>query len=167
MSTQLHAECGEFEIPRNIPTSLNGYYILTTDWNNDITNALAEGARDTLIKAGISNDKIIIERVPGAVELTYAASMILNNTNVDAIILTGCVIRGDTPHFDYVCRSITDGMTHLNIKAKAPVIFGVLTVNNREQAMERAGGILGNKGVEAAVAALKMVAFTNKTFQKQ
>ena len=130
------------------------YAIVVADWNKDITYALAQGAMDTLLGAGVIEDNIIVQHVPGAVELTYAATRLMGQ--VDAIIIIGCVIQGDTPHFDYVCESVTHGMTELNLRGKTPVIFSVLTTLNLAQAQERAGGALGNKGVEGAVTAIRM-----------
>ena len=130
------------------------YAIVVADWNKDITYALAQGAMDTLLGAGVIEDNIIVQHVPGAVELTFAATRLMGQ--VDAIIIIGCVIQGDTPHFDYVCESVTHGMTELNLRGKTPVIFSVLTTLNLAQAQERAGGALGNKGVEGAVTAIRM-----------
>ena len=98
--------------------------------------------------------------VPGAVELTYGAASLIDN--YDAVIVFGCVIRGGTPHFDYVCQSVTQGVTDLNSRGTTPVIFGVLTVDTEQDAIDRAGGALGNKGTEAAEAAIKMIDFTCK-----
>lgn len=130
--------------------------IVSTLWNSHITDRLARGAEDVLKANGVDYDTY---RVPGAVELVYAASRL--NCIYDAVIIIGCVIRGDTPHFDYVCKTVTDGTTRLNADALAPVIFGVLTVNNEQQALDRADGVLGNKGAEAAEAAIHMIAFTD------
>ena len=101
-------------------------------------------------------DNIDIMHVPGAVELTYGAAHIMKEERIDAIIVIGCVIRGDTPHFDYVCQSVTQGVATLNAQGKVPVIFSVLTVNDKQQALDRCGGRLGNKGVEGAVTAIHM-----------
>ena len=103
-----------------------------------------------------------MERVPGAIELTYAAALAEKHGGYEAIIMLGCVIRGDTPHFDYVCQSVTQGMTAINLRSSVPVIFGVITVENRDQALERAGGALGNKGSEAAIAAIKMAMYKER-----
>jgi 6,7-dimethyl-8-ribityllumazine synthase len=101
--------------------------------------------------------------VPGAVELTFAARHYLNHhPEVDACIVLGCIIRGDTPHFDYVCQSVTQGITHINATMQIPVIFGVLTVNTEEQALQRIGGIHGHKGEEAAMTALRMIDFVRQ-----
>lgn len=132
------------------------YAIIVADWNSDITFALAQGAIDTLVKHGVREDSILLIHVPGTVELTYAASKVMQEQDVDAIIVIGCVIQGDTPHFDYVCQSVTQGVTKLNTKGMVPVIFSVLTTLNKQQALDRAGGKLGNKGVEGAITAIRM-----------
>ena len=133
--------------------------IVAAEWNSHITGPLAEGAVDTLKKNGFKRDEVDVFTVPGAVELTFAASKLIENGDYDAIIVIGCVIKGDTPHFDYVCSSVTQGITHLNAECDIPVIFGVLTVLDEQQALDRAGGCLGNKGSEAAETAIKMIAF--------
>lgn len=132
--------------------------IAVAEWNGHITSALCRGAVTLLKDYGLSDEDISVVSVPGAVELTFAASKLIETGNFDAIIIIGCVIRGDTPHFDYVCQSVTQGMTSLNADCDIPVIFGVLTVNDEQQALDRAGGVLGNKGTEAAETAIKMVA---------
>ena len=132
------------------------YAIIVAEWNNEITYALAQGAIDTLVKHGVAHENIDIVHVPGAVELTYGAARLMREERIDAIIVIGCVIQGDTPHFDYVCQSVTQGVAMLNTQGKVPVIFSVLTVLNRQQALDRCGGKLGNKGVEGAVTAIKM-----------
>ena len=134
--------------------------IATAQWNSEITHALQRGAIGTLTAAGLDPEKDIdCYAVPGAVELTFAASQLIEASQYDAVIVFGCVIRGDTPHFDYVCQSVTQGITALNADCDIPVIFGVLTVENQQQALDRAGGALGNKGSEAAEAAIAMVQF--------
>jgi len=136
--------------------------IVAAEWNSHITGPLAEGAVETLKKNGFKRDEVDVFTVPGAVELTFAASKLIENGDYDAIIVIGCVIKGDTPHFDYVCSSVTQGITHLNAECDIPVIFGVLTVLDEQQALDRAGGCLGNKGSEAAETAIKMINF-NRT----
>jgi len=136
--------------------------IVTAEWNRHITTALRDGAIDTLHGAGFSDDDIDMFDVPGAIELTFAASQLIEASLYDAVIVFGCVIRGGTPHFDYVCQSVTQGVTALNADCDTPVIFGVLTVDDEQQALDRAGGALGNKGCEAAEAAVKMIAFVDK-----
>lgn len=133
--------------------------IVKAEWNSHITNALCSGAVSALQNLGYTDESIAIYTVPGTVELTFAAQQLINSGTVSAVIVIGCVIRGDTPHFDYVCQSVTQGITHLNATTDTPVIFGVLTVNNEQQAIERAGGALGNKGEECALAAIKMCQF--------
>lgn len=132
--------------------------IAVAEWNGHITSALRDGAVELLRNNGLKDEDIAVVSVPGAVELTFAASKLIETGHFDAIIIIGCVIKGDTPHFDYVCQSVTQGMTSLNADCDIPVIFGVLTVNEEQQALDRAGGALGNKGTEAAETALKMVA---------
>ena len=139
--------------------------IVTARWNGHITSRLCQGAVDTLIKAGVNRDDIGLFEVPGAVELTFAASQIIESSSFDAVIVFGCVVRGDTPHFDYVCNSVTQGVTALNADCDIPVIFGLLTVNTEEQAMQRIGGTHGHKGVEAAQTAIDMIAFKRSVEQ--
>jgi len=133
--------------------------IVTAKWNGHITSILRDGAVWALKNAGIPDSDIGTFEVPGAVELTFAASQLIEASLYDAVIVFGCVIRGDTPHFDYVCSSVTQGVTALNADCDTPVIFGLLTVDNEEQARERIGGKHGHKGVEAALAALDMIHF--------
>lgn len=132
--------------------------IAVAEWNGHITSLLRDGAVATLRAAGLGDEDISVVAVPGAVELTFAASKLIETGNFDAVIVIGCVVKGDTPHFDYVCSSVTQGVTALNADCDIPVIFGVLTVNTEQQALDRAGGALGNKGSEAAETALKMIA---------
>ncbi len=136
--------------------------IVVAEWNYQITGALAQGAMDTLVKHGACEDNIIVKHVPGTFELTLGGQFMAEYTQVDAIILLGCVIQGDTRHFDFICDGVTQGTTDLNLKYNKPFIFGVLTTNNEQQALDRAGGRLGNKGDEAAVTAIKMVALKNE-----
>ncbi len=127
--------------------------IVKAKWNAEITDALFEGAKSTLEKYGV---KVSSLDVPGTVELTFGAKKFIKNGKCDAVIVLGCVIQGETRHFDFVCQSVTQGMTELNILYDVPVIFGVLTTENMQQAKDRAGGKYGNKGVEAAIAAIEM-----------
>lgn len=131
--------------------------IVWAEWNHGITSALTQGAYDTLVKHGAHKENIIVKTVPGAFELTLGAQYLVEYTNVDAVICIGCVIQGDTKHFDFICDSVAKGITDLNIKYNMPFIFGVLTPNTQEQAEDRAGGKHGNKGDEAAVTAIKML----------
>ncbi|MFN4284683.1 MAG: 6,7-dimethyl-8-ribityllumazine synthase [Lacibacter sp.] len=132
--------------------------LVRTDWNAAIVNELEAGARRILHQYGVG--QVITVRVPGAVEIPFAVKQYAQKgqPRADAFITLGCVIRGDTPHFEYVCQSVTQGVTQLNIQLDVPVIFGVLTVNTPEQAQERIGGKHGHKGEEAAITALKMIA---------
>ena len=132
--------------------------IVVAEWNCNITDVLAKGAIDTLEKHGAKKDSIIIKHVPGTFELTLGGQFFAEYTDVDAIILLGCVIQGETPHFNFICQGVTEGATHLNLNYNIPVVFGVLTTLTEQQALDRAGGKLGNKGDEAAVTAIKMVA---------
>lgn len=135
--------------------------IVVAEWNYEITGALAQGAADTLKKHGASDENIIVKHVPGTFELTLGAQYMAEYTKVDAIIVLGCVIQGETRHFDFICSGVTQGITSLNMKYNKPFIFGVLTTDNQQQALDRAGGKLGNKGDEAAVTAIKMLALKN------
>lgn len=133
--------------------------IAVSEWNWAITGKLLNGAVETLKKHGVKDEDIIIKTVPGSFELTFAANQLTEYTDVNAVIVLGCVIKGDTPHFDYVCGGVTQGITEINASGDIPVIFGVLTTNTLEQAEERSGGKLGNKGDESAITAIKMVDF--------
>ncbi|HZL76865.1 MAG TPA: 6,7-dimethyl-8-ribityllumazine synthase [Bacteroidales bacterium] len=132
--------------------------IVISDWNNDITSSLLKGAEKTLKKHGVSGKDIVVKHVPGSFELTLGAQFLAEYDDLDGVICLGCVIRGETPHFTYICQSVTQGITQLNLDYNLPFIFGVLTTEDHQQALERAGGKHGNKGVEAAVAAIKMAA---------
>jgi 6,7-dimethyl-8-ribityllumazine synthase len=132
--------------------------IVISDWNREITQALLDGAARTLKKHGATDNNIVIKHVPGSFELTLGAQFLAEYDDLDAIICLGCVIQGETPHFDYICQSVTYGITKLNLEYNIPFIFGVLTTLNHEQALDRAGGNHGNKGDEAAVTAIKMAA---------
>lgn len=131
--------------------------IVWAEWNHGITSALMQGTYDTLVKHGAKKENITVKTVPGAFELTLGAQYMAELSNVDAIICIGCVIQGDTKHFDFICDAVAKGITNLNIKFNMPVIFGVLTVNTQQQAEDRTGGKHGNKGDEAAVTAIKML----------
>lgn len=135
--------------------------IVVAEWNEEITGALAKGAMETLIKHGAKEENIIKKYVPGSVELTLGGQYLAEYTDVDAIICLGCVIQGETRHFDFVCHSVTQGVTSLNMKYNKPFIFGLLTTENQQQALDRAGGKHGNKGDEAAITAIKMLSLKN------
>jgi len=131
--------------------------IVVSEWNHEVTMALKDGAFDTLIKFGALPENILVSFVPGSYELTLGAQLQLESNKVDAVICLGCVIQGETRHFDFICDAVANGITALNIKYNKPVIFGVLTPDNQQQAMDRAGGRHGNKGDEAAATAIKML----------
>lgn len=152
-------------LPRPFDTAVDGdvrVAIVAAEWNGHITGALTDGCVDTLKRHGVSDDLIDVFHVPGTVELTFGASQLIETEAYDVVIVFGCVIRGGTPHFDYVCQSVTQGITALNADCTVPVIFGVLTVDNEQDALDRIGGPMGHKGVEAAEAALKMWQFTRR-----
>ena len=132
--------------------------IVVSAWNNEITEALFAGASETLLSAKCNRNNIVRLDVPGSFELPLGAQICFTQNRCDAVICIGCVIRGETPHFDYICQAVSKGIMDLNLKHGIPFVFGVLTCDNIKQAKERAGGKHGNKGVEAAVAAIKMVA---------
>ena len=131
--------------------------IVYAEWNDEITYALRDGAVKTLIENGVEECDITLASVPGSFELVYGAARFVSSGLVDVVIAIGCVIRGDTPHFDYICQGVTQGLADLNKEGKIPVIYGLLTCNTLGQAQERCGGMLGNKGDECAVTAIKMV----------
>ena len=144
------------QVPSADVLSRQRYALVIADWNSDITYAMAQGAIDTFLKHGVEKDNIDVVHVPGTVELTYGAARIMKEERIDAVIVIGCVIQGDTPHFEYVCQSVTQGVAILNAQGKVPVVFSVLTVLNKQQALDRSGGALGNKGVEGAYTAIRM-----------
>ena len=133
--------------------------VIAAEWNPEVTNAMLAGAVDTLRKNGVKKSAIHVYRVPGTFELSSAADMLLTHSNIDAVIYIGCVIQGETRHFEFICQAVSQGITNVSLKHRKPVIFSVLTCDTMQQALDRAGGKHGNKGVEGAVTALKMVAF--------
>jgi 6,7-dimethyl-8-ribityllumazine synthase len=140
--------------------------IVVSEWNDGVTNSLLQGAIDVLIKHGVKEENILIDYVPGSFELTFGAKHMAENKNVDAVIALGCVVRGGTPHFEYVCSGVTQGITDLNIRYDIPFIFGLLTTDTMQQALDRAGGIHGNKGDECAITALKMIDFYRRNLEE-
>ena len=132
--------------------------ICVAQWNEQITKGLLEGAIQGLKENGVSEEQIIIKHIPGSFELTLAAQFFWEHTNVDTVICLGSVIQGETKHFDFVCETVAQGIKDVSLKYNKPVIFGVLTDNNMQQAIERSGGTKGNKGTEAAITAIQMVA---------
>lgn len=134
--------------------------IVVSEWNTNITEKLLIGAINTLEKHGVKPENIITRRVPGSFELTFGAKRLAESKELNAIIILGCVVKGDTPHFDYVCSGVTQGITELNLMYDIPFIFGLLTTDTMEQSEDRAGGKYGNKGDEAAITAIKMIDFS-------
>jgi len=132
--------------------------IVVSEWNSEITDNLLRGCQEALSDCGITLDKIRIVHVPGSFELPLGAQMLLENKSLEAVICLGSVIRGETPHFDFVCQTCADGVKDVALKYNKPVIFGVLTDNTIDQSRARSGGALGNKGTEAAITAVKMIA---------
>ena len=122
------------------------FAIVVAEWNEDITEALFQGAHDALLKLGVKKENIIRKNVPGSFELPLGAQWMVDQKEVAAVIALGCVIQGDTPHFDYICQAVANGIMKVNLKANKPVAFGVITTLTKKQALERAGGKLGNKG---------------------
>jgi len=145
--------------PESVPNAKEMRFgIVVSDWNREVTWLLLDGAVNTLKKFGAINKNIVVKHVPGSFELTLGAQFLAEYDDLDAVICLGCVIQGETPHFTYICQGVTQGITQLNMEYNIPFIFGVLTTNNQQQAIDRAGGKHGNKGDEAAVTAIKMAA---------
>jgi 6,7-dimethyl-8-ribityllumazine synthase len=136
--------------------------IVVSEWNPTITNALLQGAYSTLIKHGAEEENIIVSHVPGSFELVFGAKTMAEETDVSAVIVLGCVVQGETPHFQFVCQGVTQGISDLNRTEDIPFIFGLLTTDTMQQALDRAGGKHGNKGDEAAVTAIKMAHFSRQ-----
>ncbi len=163
MATSLH-NLSDYD-PNTVPdASKMKFAVIVSEWNFNVTGALRDGAVQTLLKHGVLEENIHVYYVPGSFELIAASRMAVNHsmgdfeslTKYNGVIALGCVIRGDTPHFDYVCQGTTQGIAHLNATQKTPVIYGLLTTNNLQQALDRCGGKLGNKGTECAITAIKM-----------
>lgn len=143
--------------PNSIPDGSNlKIGIVVSEWNEEITAALLEGALQTLQKYNVLRENIQVHTVPGSFELPYGARIVAEQFSPQAVICLGCVIQGETKHFDYICQGVTMGITELNLQYDLPFVFGVLTTDNLQQARDRAGGKHGNKGDEAAITALKM-----------
>ena len=161
MATKFH-NLSEYDL-NSVPSAQGMRFgIVVSEWNNNITGALLQGAYDTLTKHGASEEDITVMTVPGSFELVFGASQMVKSGKMDAVIAIGCVVRGDTPHFDYICEGTTQGLASLNERFDVPVIYGLLTCNNMEQAPDRPGGTLGNKGDDCAVTALQMVEYSRK-----
>jgi 6,7-dimethyl-8-ribityllumazine synthase len=135
------------------------FALVVAEWNEEITNALYEGAVATLLAHGVPKKNIIRKNVPGSFELSLGGLLMARKRDIHAVICIGCVIQGETPHFDYICQAVAYGITQANLMTGKPVIFGVLTTSNKQQAEDRAGGRYGNKGEEAALSAIRMLDF--------
>lgn len=133
------------------------FAIVISEWNEEVTESLYNGAYETLLENGIPKDNIQKHYVPGSFELSLGAQWMAERKEIDAVICLGCVIQGETKHFDFICDAVAHGITNVSLKYNKPVIFGVLTPNTQQQALDRAGGKHGNKGDEAAFTALKML----------
>ncbi|PRY89278.1 6,7-dimethyl-8-ribityllumazine synthase [Mongoliibacter ruber] len=133
--------------------------IVVSEWNDQVTESLFSGAVDTLLKHGVKKENIFRKNVPGSFELTLGAQFLAEIEEIDAVICLGCVIQGETRHFDFICDAVAHGITNVGLKFNKPVIFGVLTPDTLQQALDRAGGKHGNKGDEAAITAVKMLGF--------
>lgn len=157
MATELH-NLSDYDSEKTASGKGRKVGIVYAEWNSEITYALRDGAVKTLIDNGVAREDITLASVPGSFELIFGASQMVKSRQYDAVIAIGCVIRGDTPHFDYICEGVTAGLSQLNVQYDIPVIFGLITTNNLLQAQERSGGRLGNKGDECAVTALQMMA---------
>ena len=144
----------------NVPDASNMCFgIVVSEWNSEITGALLDGCVSTLEKHGAIPENIHVKTVPGSFELIYGAHQMTLNDGFDAVIILGCVIRGETPHFDYICEGVTAGIARLNATSQTPIVYGLLTCNDEQQAKDRSGARLGNKGDECAVVAIKMAKF--------
>lgn len=133
--------------------------VIAAEWNPEVTDAMLRGAVDTLLEHGVKRENLFVRRVPGTFELSAAADMMLLHSSPDAVVCIGCVIQGETRHFEFICQAVSQGITNVSLTHHRPVIFSVLTTNDMQQALDRAGGKHGNKGVEGAVTALKMIAY--------
>ncbi len=158
MASALH-NLSEYDLKSVPPAEGMRFGIVVSEWNSKITGALLKGACETLLRHGVREEDVTVMTVPGSFELVYGSSRMVKSGRFDAVIAIGCVIKGDTPHFDYICEGTTQGLADLNREGTVPVIYGLLTCNNMQQAEDRCGGILGNKGDECAVTAIKMVDF--------
>lgn len=138
--------------------------IVVSEWNDTITNNLFEGAKQALLDNGVPEANILVRHVPGAFELPLASQFMLDNTDVDGVVAIGVVIQGETRHFDFVCQGATQGLMNVMLEYNSPVSFCLLTDNNIQQSIDRSGGVHGNKGIECAIACLKMIAL-KKSFE--
>ncbi|HRH66140.1 MAG TPA: 6,7-dimethyl-8-ribityllumazine synthase [Bacteroidia bacterium] len=164
MST-LNKNLSEFEAASTPSASGMRIAVVVSEWNTEITEALFTGVRDCLLELGCSPADILRKSVPGSFELPLGAQWMAEKESPDAVICLGCVIQGETRHFDFICSAVADGLMNLGVKFSLPFIFGVLTPDTMQQALDRAGGKYGNKGIEAAVTAVKMIALRRELKQ--
>lgn len=149
--------------PTSVPSGAGRRFALVvSEWNREITDALRAGARETLLKHDVAEKDIVETWVPGSFELALGAQLMLEKGGFDGVVCLGSVVRGETPHFDFVCQGATQGIMAVGLKFSLPVIFGLLTADTMQQARDRSGGKHGNKGVDCAVAVLKMVALKHR-----
>ena len=153
------------EYNKDTVPNTNGFRfgIVVSEWNENITAGLYKGAIEALLENGVPQENIISWDVPGSFELVYASKRMISSQNVDAVIAIGSVIQGETKHFDFVCEAVAQGIKDLNVLTDVPVVFCVLTDNNMQQAIDRSGGIHGNKGTEAGIVAIKMAYLRQQT----
>lgn len=146
---------------KNMSSDISGkkFSIIVSEWNDEITDSMLVAARESLLENGAKHENILVKYVPGSFELTLGAQWAAQHEDIDAVICIGCVIQGETRHFDFICDAVANGITNVGLKYNKPVIFGVLTPDTMQQALDRAGGKHGNKGEEAAVTAIKMLGF--------
>jgi 6,7-dimethyl-8-ribityllumazine synthase len=160
MATNLK-NLSDYDKSKSYNVSEFSFGIVVAEWNQQITDSLYQGARKVLLENNVKEENIVKIEVPGTFELTYGAKFLADNFQLNAIIVLGTVIQGETRHFDYICNSVTQGITELNLKYDIPFIFGVLTTNDIQQAIDRSGGKHGNKGDESAITAIKMACLKN------
>ncbi|MFD2573692.1 6,7-dimethyl-8-ribityllumazine synthase [Spirosoma soli] len=147
--------------------SYRRFAILVSEWNTDVTEALFTGAYQTLLQYGAKAENIVRGNVPGSYELSLGAQWFAQRDDIDAVIALGCVIQGETKHNDYINHAVAQGLTNVGLKTGKPIIFGVLTPNDQQQALDRAGGKHGNKGDEAAITAIKMLGLQKQVYSYQ
>ncbi len=147
----------EYSTDNLVDVSKRRFAIVVSEWNEEVTESLYSGAYETLIAHGANAENILRAAVPGSFELSLGAQKMAQKEDIDAVICIGCVIQGETKHFDFICDAVAHGITNVSLKYDKPVIFGVLTPNTQKQALDRAGGKHGNKGDEAAITAIKML----------
>lgn len=161
MSSQLK-NLSDYHLPEKPDLHTAKIAVIVSSWNKDVTEALYDGCSRTLADLSVKKKNLLRIDVPGSFELPVAAKLLMESKKMDAVICLGCVIQGETRHFDFICDAVAHGIMELNLRYSTPVIFGVLTTHDLQQAMERAGGKHGNKGTEAAVTAAKMILLKRK-----